>query len=162
MARTEEARAVKIMKEAKTGEEKLRSWAAQRPGGNTEAMEALIKTLKLWIDHKPEMIDAFLHRPFWEIMDRGVLDRRTRELIFLARFFVEFSPSGVIEHWQDAKAGGVTEEEIMEVAAMACYWRYKTTMAETCTQIVEAFKKGINVSLYDPHAYEGEETIIDK
>lgn len=161
MARAEEARAVKVMKEAKTGEQKLRSWASQRPGGSMEAMEALIKRLKLWIDHKPEMIDAFLHRPLWEIMDRGVLDRKTRELIFLARFFVEFAPSGVIEHWQDAKAGGVTEEEVMEVAAMACYWRYKTTMVETCNQIVQAFKVGINVSLYDPNAYE-EETIIDK
>ena len=111
MARPEEAKAVQAFKEAKTGEEMVRSWGAQSPG---REMDSLVDVYRLFIDNRPDIIETWAHRPLQEIMDRGILDRKTRELCFLAILLAWQRHYGVIAHVANAKAAGVTDEEILE------------------------------------------------
>ncbi|MFC1929948.1 hypothetical protein ACFLW6_03705 [Chloroflexota bacterium] len=77
MARPEEVKAVEAFKRAKTGEEMVMSWAYQSPGRN---IEPVVEAFRLLIDRRPDIIETWSHRPLQDIMDRGILDRKTRSL----------------------------------------------------------------------------------
>lgn len=147
MARPEEARGVQKFEEAKTAEEKIRAWGCQSPGRD---MDRVVESWRLYIDRKPEIIESFAHKPLWEIMDRGILDRKSRELIMLALMMQIGTVNGTVGHVANAKAAGITEEEIMEVAAIVCYEGCKDAAAKTCALLTEAFKRTANVTVYRP------------
>jgi len=147
MARPEEVKAVKAFKDAKTGEEMVRSWASQTPGRN---MDGLVEAYKLFSERRPDIIETWAHRPLQEIMDRGTLDRKTRELCLIAILLTMESELGVAAHVQNAKAGGVTEEEMLEVAALVCYEWGKRGSLRTCRCLTEGFNRAEGVTLYNP------------
>lgn len=155
MARPEEIKGVKAFRDAKTGEEMIRAWAFQTPGRNVEQLVELFKFYTEDSDIGLPMFKRYAHDTLTEIMDRGILDRKTRELVFIAIQLVwPDAGVGVTAHVQNALAGGVTKEEIMEVAACVCYEVGKRTVGYTCINLGEAFKvaKANNVRLYDPEA----------
>jgi len=145
MARKEEAKAVKAFKDAKTGEEMVRSWASQTPGRN---VDALVEQYRVFIDKRPDLIEI-AHRQLQNVMDRGILDRKTRELCLIAILLtLEWEP-GVVAHIANAKAGGVTEEEILEVAALVCYEATKHASITTSKALKAGFEASRSVTLYE-------------
>ena len=142
MARTEEVDIVKAMKEAKTAYEMVMSWGTQAPGRD---MERTLKAFQLWVDRKPEMMEVFAQNILWRVIDRGILDGKTRSLILLGMTMAMGSKEGVITQCANAKGAGCSEEEIMEIAYLACYMACKDRLATTCDALTEAFKATTNV-----------------
>jgi len=147
MARPEEAKAVKAMKEAKTARDMVMSWGAQTPGRD---MEHTLELFKLYVERKPEMIEVFCHTPTMQPADRGILDRKTRELVLLGILMAMGSKEGIFAHIANGKAAGCTEEEMMEVAYLAAYQACKNNVAMTCEALTEGFAKTANVQVYKP------------
>ncbi|MFC1929691.1 carboxymuconolactone decarboxylase family protein [Chloroflexota bacterium] len=147
MARPEEAKAVKAFKDAKTAEEMVRSWASQSPGRD---IEPVVQACRYFIDKRPDLIERYAHRGLQEIMDRGTLDRKTRELVFIAILLQMESELGLVAHVANAKAAGATEEEICEVAAIVCYEAGKHTSVISSKIVGNAMQKTANVKIYKP------------
>lgn len=145
MARPEEARAVKAFRDAKTGKEKVYSWGSQSPGRD---MEGLYQVLKLFADKAPWLIDTYAHDPLADIMDRGVLDRRTRELVFIGMMLMVKDHGGVTAHVANGLAAGLSEEEIIAVAECACYEGGKPMVVACSQMLTNAFAACKNVSVY--------------
>ena len=143
MTRPEEVETVNIMEQAKTGEDMVRSWAAQIPVADEES---LLGYWKHWIDKKPDIIESYAHRPLKEMVARGILDRKTRELIFVALFLAWESVGGVVEHCQKAKAAGAMQEEIMEVAAVVSLANQMRRALETCAILSEGLSKATTIT----------------
>ena len=142
MARPEELDIVKAMKEAKTAREMVMSWGTQAPGRN---MERTLKAFQLWVDRKPEMMEVFAQIPLSRVIDRGILDGKTRSLVLLGMTMAMGSKEGVITQCANAKGAGCSEEEIMEIAHLACYMACKDRLAITCNALTEAFEATANV-----------------
>ena len=61
--------------------------------------------------HKPEVLKSFV--PFYgAIMGPGAVDRRTKELVYLAASFANECAYCSAAHRASAKKAGITEEEI--------------------------------------------------
>lgn len=142
MARPEESDIAKAMKEAKTARDMVLSWGTQAPGRD---MERSLKVFQLWLERKPEMIDVFAQNILWRVIDRGILDGKTRSLVLLGIVMAMGSKEGVIAQCANAKGAGCTEEEIMEIAYLACYMACKNQLGTTCDALTEAFKATANV-----------------
>ena len=129
MARRIEEKVVKAMKEAKTAPEMTKSWWTQRPGfvppagGSSETA--------YWEKRKPEMISTYAHNQLTQMIDRGILDPKTRYLVILGCYIMQNHWTGLLPQMCNAKAAGATEEEIMEVAFLACYAAGKSKMVDT-------------------------------
>ena len=147
MARPEEAKAVKAFRDAKTGKEMVYAWGAQSPG---RSMEGLYQILKLFADKAPWLIDNFGHKPLADIMDRGVLDRKTRELVIIGMMLITKETGGVIAHVANGLAAGITEEEIIAVAECACYEGGKPMLVACSEMLTTAFEACKNVTVYQP------------
>lgn len=145
MARPEDAKMVKAMKEARTAEEKIKSWGAQTPGRD---MRRSLEMYRLFIERRPDIIENFTFRPYREIVERGILDRKTRELCFLA-VVMAMNSVGVISHCQNAKAAGITEEEILEVASIVCYGSAKGTAQALAGLLKQGFEAAASVTVDD-------------
>ena len=128
MASTKYAKVAKAMKEAKTAEEMQRSWWTQRPG--FESVSGRVG-MELYTKRKPEMIETFAHNALTQMVEREVLEPKTRYLIILACYMMEGHWQGLVPQCCNAKAAGATEEEIMEAAFIACYAVSKAKLAET-------------------------------
>ncbi len=142
MVRPEEADIAKAMKEAKTAREIIASWGTQAPGRD---MERTFKAFQLWLDRKPEMMEVFAQNPLSRVVDRGILDGKTRSLVLLGMTMAMGSKEGVITQCANAKGAGCSEEEIMEIAHLACYMACKDRLAITCDALTDAFKATANV-----------------
>lgn len=142
MTRPEEANIVKAMKEAKTAREMVMSWGTQAPGRD---MERTLKAFQLWVERKPEMMEVFAQNVLWRVIDRGILDGKTRSLVLLGITMAMESKEGVVAQCANAKGAGCTEEEIMEIAYLACYMACKKQLAMTCEALTEAFRATANV-----------------
>ena len=142
MARPEEADIAKAMKEAKTGREIVASWGTQAPGRD---MERTFKAFDLWLDRKPEMMEVFAKNPLLSTIERGILDGKTRSLVLLGMTMAIGSREGVVTQCANAKGAGCSEEEIMEIAHLACYIACKDRLATTCGALTDAFKATSNV-----------------
>lgn len=146
MAREEEAKAVEAFRNAKSGKEKVYSWGAQSPGRN---MEGLYQALELFAEEAPWIIDNYAHDPLADIMDRGVLDRKSREMIFIGMMLVLREPGGVIAHVANGLAAGLSKEEILAIAELAAYEGGKC-MAVACSQMLtDAFEACKDVTVYE-------------
>jgi len=147
MARKEEAQAVKAFREARTPREKVFSWGSQTPGRD---MEGLYQALKLFAEKAPWLIDTYAHNPLADIMDRGVLDRKTRELVLIGMMLVMKESAGVVAHVANGLAAGLTEEEIIAVAECACYEGGKPMVVACSEMLTNAFAACKNIKVYDP------------
>ena len=142
MARPEDVDIVEAMKAANTPKEMILSWATQSDGKDVEPDWT---TFRLWIERKPEMIETFAQNILWRVIDRGILDSKTRTLVTLGMAMALGSRDAVIAHCANAKGAGWTEEEIMEVAYLACYQASKIKMVTTGLLLDEAFQATANV-----------------
>ncbi len=147
MARPEEAKAVQAFKEAKTAKEMVYSWASQSPG---RPMDKMWESIAPCAEKAPWMIEHYAHRGLQDLMDRGVLDRKTRELVFIGMLMVMNEPQGVAAHIANAKAAGVTEEEILAVAEMACYEAGKCMVMSVLASVKDGYEYSKNVTTYEP------------
>jgi alkylhydroperoxidase/carboxymuconolactone decarboxylase family protein YurZ len=129
MPRPEEVEVVKAMKAAKTGEEILASWAMQRPGYVPGAGGD--PTLDFWVHNKVEMLHTFAQNQLSQLLDRGILDPKTRYLLLVGLYMMTNHWDGVLPQACNAKAAGATDEEIMEVAFCVCYSVGKAKMQES-------------------------------
>lgn len=137
MVRPEEVKVLKAMKEAKTAEQMTRSWSAQRPGDKPGSAS---QDLDLYIRRKPEMVYTYAHNQLTQMVERGILDPKTRYLIILACYMMENHWNGMLPQCCNAKAAGATEEEIMEVAFLACYAASKAKNVDTCQALAKVFE----------------------
>jgi alkylhydroperoxidase/carboxymuconolactone decarboxylase family protein YurZ len=127
MVRPQEAKVLKAMKEAKTAAEMTKSWFTQRPGyeGSPGA------GFDFYIKRKPEMVSTYAHNQLTQMVERGILDPKTRYLVILACYMMANHWDGLLPQCCNAKAAGATDEEIMEVAFLACYAVGKAKNADT-------------------------------
>jgi len=136
MPRPEEVEVVKAMKAAVTGEEILESWAMQRPGYGKPPDDP---TLDFWVENKPEMLHTFAQNQLTQLLDRGILDPKTRYLVLVACYMMNNHWEGVLPQACNAKAAGATDEEIMEVAFCVCYSVGKAKLQESGACLAEVF-----------------------
>jgi len=129
MARPEEIEVVEAFKAAKTGEEILAAWAKQRPGYKPGAKGD--PSLDFWVKHRPDMLHTFAHNQLTGLIDRGILDPKTRYLLLVGLYMMSGHYDGVLPQACNAKAAGATEEELMEVAFCVCYSVGKAKLQET-------------------------------
>jgi alkylhydroperoxidase/carboxymuconolactone decarboxylase family protein YurZ len=137
--RKEEEKVVKAMKEAKTAEEMVKSWYTQRPGFEIEDMPVGRDPLAFYEKRKPEMVFTYAHNQLTQLTARGILDPKTRYLVILGCYMMENHWEGILPQCCNAKAAGATEEEIMEVAHIACYAVSKDKLVNTCEALSKAF-----------------------
>jgi alkylhydroperoxidase/carboxymuconolactone decarboxylase family protein YurZ len=136
MVRKGTEKILKAFKDAKTAEEMVKSWDAQRPG--FEAPPA--KALRVWIERKPEIIEDFAHVQLIRMLDKGILDPKTRALIKVALCIWDDHWFGILPEACSAKAAGATEEELMEVAYLVCAARCKMKMTRTSGPMTDIFE----------------------
>ncbi len=142
MAKGEYAKVVKAMKDAKTPKDIVMSWTTQ---GDGKGAEHDLKLFKFWMERRPEMIEIFAHNMLWRVIDHDILDPKIRTLVTLGIAMANGAVDGVIAQVGNAKGAGATEEEIMEVAWIACYQASKGKLAFTSIALNEAFKENANV-----------------
>jgi alkylhydroperoxidase/carboxymuconolactone decarboxylase family protein YurZ len=147
MARPEEAKAVQAFRDAKTPKEMVYSWAAQSPGRSVDKMW---ESIAPYAEKAPWMVEQYAHRGLRDLMDRGVLDRKTRELVFIGMLMVMKEPQGVAAHIANAKAAGVTEKEILAVAEMACYEAGKCMVMSVLASVKDGYEYSKDVTIYQP------------
>lgn len=147
MARPDEVKSVKAFRDAKTGKEMVYAWASQSPGRN---MEPLYQQLKIFADEAPWIIENFCHKPLADLMDRGVLDRKTRELVLLGVMMAMREKGGTIAHVANSLAAGITREEILAVAECVCYEGGKTMSVAVADMLTAAFEACKDVKVYKP------------
>ena len=137
MVRQGEEKVAKAMKEAKTAEEMINSWYVQRPGCEKPTGPG---PTDLYKKRKPEMIFTYAHNQLTQLVDRGILDPKTRYLVILGCYMMEDHWQGILPQCCNAKAAGATEEEIMEVAHIACYAVSKAKLVDTSMALAKAFE----------------------
>jgi len=147
MARPEEAKAVEVFKKAKTPKEMVDSWAAQTPGRPMERQWDIIST---FAEKAPWILEYYAQRGLQNIMDRGVLDRKTRELIMIGMLMVLKDSDGIAAHVANAKAAGMTEEELAAVAEIACYEASKTMCISVLVNLKKSWEYSKDVTMYKP------------
>ena len=137
MPRPEEVEVVKAFKAAVTGEEILASWALQRPG--YKPGDKGDPSLDFWVKNRPDMLHTFAQNQLTGLLDRGILDPKTRYLLLVGLYMMNNHWDGVLPQACNAKAAGATEEEIMEVAFCVCYSVGKAKMQESGQCLGEVF-----------------------
>jgi len=139
VVRKGEEKVAKAMKEAKTAEEMVSSWYTQRPGCKGGPITGEPDPLELYKKRKPEMVYTYAHNQLTQLVERGILDPKTRYLIILGCYMIAEHWRGV--PWQvcNAKAAGATEEEIMEVAHIVCYAVSKAKLTVSANVLNEVF-----------------------
>ena len=105
MPRPEEVEVVAAMKAAKTGEEILASWAKQRPGYNPG--DKGDPSLDFWVKRRPDMLHTYAQNQLTGLLDRGILDPKTRYLLLVGLYMMNDHYDGVMPQACNAKAGGV-------------------------------------------------------
>ena len=144
MATIKKTETTKTLKAAKTAEEMVESWALLMPGGDKNTVREVIEQNKdifrPYIDKAPYMIEEFAQKPLYNMLDRGVFDPKTRELIFVAIQMALQRIGGLIFHIQAAICNGATEEEIMEIAFLTCYVLPKVQMGSISQGLTEGLR----------------------
>lgn len=135
MVRKQEEHVLAAMKGAKTAKEMTESWLVQRPGYEPPPNGYL----KLWFERKPEMIPTFSHNALTQMVERGILDPKTRYLMIIACYMTNGHWLGIPVQCANAKAAGATEEEIMEVAHIACYAASKAKLSDVEAVLSKVF-----------------------
>ena len=138
MPRPEYKKVLKAMKEAKTGEQMTKSWGTQRPGYEPSGRGG--GALGLYIKRKPEMIRTHAHNALTQMVEREILEPKTRYLVIIGCYMIENHWTGLLAQCCNAKAAGATEEEIMEVAHLACYAVSKAKLVDSSIALKQVFE----------------------
>jgi alkylhydroperoxidase/carboxymuconolactone decarboxylase family protein YurZ len=77
------------------------------------------------------MLHTYAQNPLTQLLDRGILDPKTRYLLLVGLYMMNDHWDGVLPQACNAKAAGATDEEIMEVAFCVCYSVGKAKMQES-------------------------------
>lgn len=126
------------MKDAKTGEEMLESWQELVGDGDIEDVKA---AFQIYAEKMPDIIKRYCHDPLVASENRGILDKKTRELVLVGMLAAMGCGFGVIFHIMGAKAAGCTEEEIMEVIYLSSYEHAKVSAANLAESVAEGFRR---------------------
>ena len=137
MPRPEEVDVVEAMKAAVTGEEVLASWAKQRPGYGKPADDP---SLDFWVKNRPDMLHTFAQNQLTGLLDRGILDPKTRYLLLVGLYMMNNHWEGVLPQACNAKAHGASDAELMEVAYCVCYSVGKAKLQESGACLDGVFK----------------------
>jgi alkylhydroperoxidase/carboxymuconolactone decarboxylase family protein YurZ len=129
MPRPEEVEVVAAMKAAVTGEEILASWAKQRPG--YKPGDKGDPSLDFWVKNRPDMLQTYAQNQLTGLLDRGILDPKTRYLLLVGLYMMNNHWDGVLPQACNARAAGATDEELMEVAFCVCYSVGKAKLQES-------------------------------
>lgn len=140
MVRPEEVKVLKAMKAARTGLEMRRSWHEQRPGYKDPPGGS---NLDLYTERRPDMIHTFAHNQLTQLVERGILDPKTRYLVISACYMMQGQWEGLLKMLSNARAAGATEEEMMEVAFIACYAVSKHMLTGTGGALGKVFENPI-------------------
>ena len=89
------------------------------------------------------MVSTFAHNALTQLVDHGILDPKTRYLIILASYMMQEHWEGMLPQCCNAKACGATEEEIMEVAFIACYAAAKAKNVDTSLALSKVFENPV-------------------
>ena len=128
MPRPEEAEVVEAMKAAVTGEDVLAAWAKQRPGYGKPPDDP---SLQFWVDNRPDMLHMYANNQLTALLDKGVLDPKTRYLLLMGLYMMSGHWDGVLPQACNAKAAGASDEELLEVAYCVCYSAGKAKLQES-------------------------------
>ncbi len=137
MPRPEEVEVVEAMKAAVTGEEVLASWAKQRPGYGKPADDP---SLDFWVKNRPDMLHTYAQNQLTGLLDRGILDPKTRYLLLVGLYMMNNHWEGVLPQACNARAAGASDEELMEVAFCVCYSVGKAKLQESGACLDSVFK----------------------
>jgi alkylhydroperoxidase/carboxymuconolactone decarboxylase family protein YurZ len=93
------------------------------------------------------MLHTFAQNELIQILDRGILDPKTRYLLLVGFYMMTSHWDGVLPQACNAKAAGATDEEIMEVAFCVCYSVGKAKMQESGECLDKVFKNDMYKSI---------------
>jgi len=127
-----ESHKLKVMKEAKTGLDMIKSWYEPMAPGEPSGLDPRrVAEPPLFAAKKPEMISTFGHNLYVQLMERGILDPKTRCFAMIACYLTNGHYLAV-GHWAViAKQFGATEEELLELAFAVNYANSKSKMIDT-------------------------------
>ena len=120
--RKDEKKVMDAFRNGKEGADIIRSWVAGTPGAKTDHLEAALDRM---LKKRPEFLHYYANEPYAAFIERGVLDRKTRELVMLGVLMALEDALGVDLHVSMGLGAGATEEEMWEVAAIVVYERTK-------------------------------------
>ena len=124
--RKDEIKVMEAFRNGKKGADIIRAWVAGTPGGKVDHIEtALDRMLK----KRPDLLYYYANEPYAAFIERGILDRKTRELIMLGVLMTLEDALGVDLHVSMGIGAGATEEEMWEVAAIVVYEKTKKAVA---------------------------------
>ena len=126
------------MKDAKTAEEMLEAWQELVGDGDISDFK---EVFNIYAKKKPDIIKRYCHDPLVASNDRGILDKKTRELVLVGMLAAMGCGFGVIFHIMGAKSVGCTEEEIMEVIYLSSYEHAKVSAANIAESVAEGFRR---------------------
>jgi len=143
MAKIDDAKALKAFKEAKTAREMVASWYFLTNMTEDEAMEQMKQEEKyfgVWIEKAPDIVKVFMHDPLMQVMERQILDGKTRELLIVAVYAAMRDGGGLSFHIPAALGAGATEDEVMETIFLTAYMQAKNMLSSLGMFVDEAFK----------------------
>lgn len=136
-----EADEIKAYKAAKTGREMIATWSLKLGMSMEEALKApVMQFLGDFADKAPNIIKTYSQDTIIQVMERRVLDLKTKELIMLAICAQMENLEGTKFHTQAARARGATEDEIIEVLYLIGYENGKNKTLAVGPTITEGLK----------------------
>jgi alkylhydroperoxidase/carboxymuconolactone decarboxylase family protein YurZ len=118
----DEIKVMEAFRKGKKGADIIKAWVAGTPGAK---VDHLVAALERMLEKRPELLYYYANEPYAAFIERGILDRKTRELIMLGVLMAMEDQLGVDLHVSMAMATGATEEEMWEVAGIVVYEKTK-------------------------------------
>ena len=112
-------------------------WAKQRPGYGKPADDP---SLDFWVKNRPDMLHTHAQNQLTGLLDRGILEPKTRYLLLVGLSIMNGHWEGVLPQACNAKAAGATDEELMEVAFCVCYAVGKAKLRESGACLDKVFE----------------------
>lgn len=136
MTKINEADELKAYKAAKTPKEMVESWGLKL-GGKADMLHELYGVYEEKAPHL-NIIKTFVQDPEIEMMERGILDPKGKELAKLALALGSANTTRVTTQVVAAKAKGATDEEIMDAVWLSVYSAAKSPLSN----IGQAIQRG--------------------
>jgi len=122
----DEIKVMEAFRNGTKGADIVQSWIAGTPGAK---VDHIVSALERMLNKRPEFLHYYANEPYAAFIERGILDRKTRELIMLGVLMALEDQLGVDLHVSMGLATGATEEEMWEVAAIVVYERTKKAIS---------------------------------
>jgi alkylhydroperoxidase/carboxymuconolactone decarboxylase family protein YurZ len=86
------------------------------------------------------MLHTYAQNQLTGLLDRGILDPKTRYLLLVGLYMMNSHWEGVLPQACNARAAGASDEELMEVAFCVCYSVGKAKLQESGACLDKVFK----------------------